>query len=1237
MRIGRLLAALLTLMALSGAAWAGPFGDQPAGMHGMPAWPGIIEKRQPDGTVFQARQFGGPWYHWTETVEGYVIEQNRATGFYEYVQVNKNGRFELTGLVVGKIDPAAKGLTKKAQESLEVIQARLKMHKMVQTVAVNRQGFYPSTGTVKMLVLLALLNGETTQTAPADFDLLFNDTSTTGGPSVAKYYAEVSYGKVQIQATVIGWIPVPGGTGYYDENGMDPQWTPQLVKDCIDIMALSGFVDWAQFDLDGDGILEPVCVIHTGEGEEFTGNPADIWSHQWVVDPMGGQPYPVDSATTSPGTAGYSVFEYFTVPEMMMGQQTTIGVIVHEMGHGFGLPDLYDTTYASEGIGEWCLMAGGGWLGPQGLGESPAHMSAWIKQTMGWLDITTASGRVILDAVPNLALPNSEFTPNSIYRIHMGTDPTTSPEYLLIENRFTTGFDAYLPGEGLLVWHVDEQVPDNDTSPFYPHHMVVLIQADNQWDLEARRNRGDPGDPFPGAFDVPAIGPYWARELNYFQPDSNSYYSGDTNIWIENISPSSVTMSMSVRFLPNYWFDPATDITLDPPRGYVTFRKGTRRNFFTTGQFFHYDVGLMNQDDNYPFAPLCETAGPTLVELWSADMSGLRPRAPLMLPIEINPGLPGNSWNLFMGSSPIPLLSAGGSQVAATVDRYNTVRESAEPDNRWISRQIDMLILPEAAEDVDLEVQNFQFATNWARAGEPIDLRGRIVNKGTTTSKFFWIEFWASTNWPGKDYPTLDFMVTDSILVPSLGPGESVDLSTYARTFYAAPDHDMMMTFDVGCLADRPNTLYEKDKTNNYQFAGPVYFSTLPALGPVPIAANEADAAAATVAPAPDPSLGLRRAQLEQPELTVTFSTVTLSGQAPPDYLMLHLTVQNWGLTSAPASWNHVYLSRDLAYSPDDYLWVPGLWTPALPPGASHTLRVPVALPALPLGAYQMFTQCDVINEVAEAFETNNISYAGPVINGVDLVFQSFDYIEQQPGFIPESGLPFIEPATSITLHSFVTNRGILPSAPFWIEYWASHTGGLTLDEYVCVSDPVGGVGALSTVEVTRHRPLLSIADGLYTFVAVVDRLRQAPEVNESNNRHPVRTRPMLHVRPVRPVNLKVPFFRFAPDAVYGGHVIKFNGSIVNDGREHSGPFWIEFYGTSNWQLPTPEYMICDAIYVDNLRPGQQLFLQPYMRSLYHNLPKGITSIICIVDVENRIQEMDETDNYYISPRIDLR
>ena len=70
------------------------------------------------------------------------------------------------------------------------------------------------------------------------------------------------------------------------------------------------------------------------------------------------------------------------------------------------------------------------------------------------------------------------------------------PEYFLVENRQKTGFDADLPGDGLLVWHIDESQSGNTDEN---HYKVGLIQADGKRDMELDHNRGDAGDPYPGS------------------------------------------------------------------------------------------------------------------------------------------------------------------------------------------------------------------------------------------------------------------------------------------------------------------------------------------------------------------------------------------------------------------------------------------------------------------------------------------------------------------------------------------------------------------------------------------------------------------------------------------------------------------------------------------------------------------------------------------------------------------
>jgi hypothetical protein len=160
---------------------------------------------------------------------------------------------------------------------------------------------------------------------------------------------------------------------------------------------------------------------------------------------------------------------------------TRVGVICHETGHFLGLPDLYDTTSYSAGVGDFCLMGSGSWNGPGGDGRSPAHMSAWCKRTLGWASAAqpTTSGAY--------SLPRVEDNNSALYLLSSPVFPPT--EYFLVENRQGYGFDSYLPGtsRGVLIWHVDESRPNNDD---YTHYLVDLEEADGVQNLEQSPSAG---------------------------------------------------------------------------------------------------------------------------------------------------------------------------------------------------------------------------------------------------------------------------------------------------------------------------------------------------------------------------------------------------------------------------------------------------------------------------------------------------------------------------------------------------------------------------------------------------------------------------------------------------------------------------------------------------------------------------------------------------------------------------
>lgn len=316
-------------------------------------------------------------------------------------------------------------------------------------------------------------------TRPAsDFNHLLFDATNPG--SMTSYFTELSKGQLTVTGEAIGYIRVPRTYDFYcnGESGTGgdfPQNTPGLLFDALTEFCKTD--NLIRFDTDGDGFVDGIFLIHAGGGAEAEPDPAKrphmIWSHKWVL------PTPFVHQNVK-------VFAYSTEPE-----DGRVGVFAHEFGHVLGLPDLYDTSYRTRGVGDWCLMGGGSW---GGNGNKPTRMSAWCVSKLDWItpQNVTTNGAVKIDTLAN--------DPKACHRLWTGG--TKGPEYFLIENRQKTGQDSALPGGGLAIWHIDEN-QSNNTNPL--SYRVGLVQADGMKDLENNRNSGEPNDLFPGTDGVTSI------------------------------------------------------------------------------------------------------------------------------------------------------------------------------------------------------------------------------------------------------------------------------------------------------------------------------------------------------------------------------------------------------------------------------------------------------------------------------------------------------------------------------------------------------------------------------------------------------------------------------------------------------------------------------------------------------------------------------------------------------------
>lgn len=383
-------------------------------------------------------------------------------------------------------------------------------------------------------------------------DLLFSvGTYPTG--SMRDYYLENSYGNFDITGEVSGWHRMPRNYSYYVDGqrgfGTYPRNARKLTEDAI--AAADPYIDFSQYDNDGpdgipdsgddDGYVDALFVVHAGPGYETTGNVNDIHSHAWATS----SPVPVD---------GVYAYRYSMEPD-----NGKVGVFSHEFGHVLGLPDLYDYGYDSGGVGYWSIMASGSWAGN---GAKPVHFDAWSKVQLGFVTPVVPTTNLI-----DIEVPRVEDSP-VVYKIW--TDGTPGNEYFLVEHRRKYNFDFYIPAKGLLIYHVDDSMGNNDNQrcgPGSPHYLVAVEQADGECDLEYDRNSGDAGDPWPGRDGT--HNPNAAFNL-LSTPNSNSYDDNPTGVSIYNIHFSDGMGYMSVAVSP---VDPYAQVTC--PNGGECFETGS--------------------------------------------------------------------------------------------------------------------------------------------------------------------------------------------------------------------------------------------------------------------------------------------------------------------------------------------------------------------------------------------------------------------------------------------------------------------------------------------------------------------------------------------------------------------------------------------------------------------------------------------------------------------------------------
>ncbi len=439
------------------------------GMTAVPAKKGIT-KTLPlsDGTTVEAQLVGDEHAHYWQTADGKAYVADGET----YVLADMQQIADKASVRRAKVSRA--------------------MTKRMRKVSMGDRTHY--TGKKKGLVILVQFSDVKFQDENnlTKYKRILNGSDYTEGNfrgSVSDYFRVQSGGKFELDFDVVGPYDLSKIQSYYGKNDAhgNDMYPDSMVVEAV--KAADSAVNFKDYDWDNDGMVDQVFVLYAGKGEADGGSSSTIWPHM----------YELNMTEAEQELDGVTIDTYACSNEVNINNEIEgIGCFCHEFSHCMGYPDLYDTLkpdYGNFGLGSWDLMCSGSYNGDT---FCPAGYSAYEKWMAGWLEPIELSDEDM--DIENLE-PISE--QGGAYIIYNKAHPD---EYLLIENRQKTQWDAELPGRGLMITHVDFDktlwelnIPNSTLTandvyvknygyPVNTHQRLTLIPADDKLSIYNQQN-----------------------------------------------------------------------------------------------------------------------------------------------------------------------------------------------------------------------------------------------------------------------------------------------------------------------------------------------------------------------------------------------------------------------------------------------------------------------------------------------------------------------------------------------------------------------------------------------------------------------------------------------------------------------------------------------------------------------------------------------------------------------------
>ncbi|PKO19571.1 hypothetical protein CVU37_02475 [candidate division BRC1 bacterium HGW-BRC1-1] len=512
-----------------------------------------FELAQPDGTYVSTRIWGDEFYQVVESLDGYTLVRDPKTQVICYGEVSADGtQLISTGARVGtprptrlaphlRIDPTAataQATSRRASFTAGTAQIDA-LNRAQRSTPGSIQADAPilpantDNGNVHGVCIIVDFSDSIGTITPTEVDNFCNligyrNNSNTG--SIREYYRDVSLSNLDYTNYVPPvYYRALQPKSYYDNPAEEagPKARELVTEALTWLDQVQGF-DFSQCDSNNDGYVDAVNVFYAGSVS--SGWSKGLWPHQWSVY------FNADGVST----------RNYQITDMKAALQ--IRTFLHENGHMIcGWPDLYDYGSESYGIGNYCLMGYGG-----GSNTNPVPPCPYFTARAGWADL-----RMLTMPITGLPAPSAA---NVVYRYNR---PGVSNEYFLVNNLQKTGRGSRYPDAGLAVWHIDEYGSNNNEAmTTTSHYKVTLVQSDNNWDLEKKKNYGDSNDLYDAA----------SRSVidSSTAPNSNWWNDSPSAFKIDNVSASSANMTFDFGDMTDLLAPVASCSVLDSTRAGAT-------------------------------------------------------------------------------------------------------------------------------------------------------------------------------------------------------------------------------------------------------------------------------------------------------------------------------------------------------------------------------------------------------------------------------------------------------------------------------------------------------------------------------------------------------------------------------------------------------------------------------------------------------------------------------------------